>query len=79
MDNNEKEARERAIRWIRQCMALYGMTVADLEAAGCFMPPRRPCYRNAQGQRWDGQGEMPDWLQRAIHAGQTLAFYRTDG
>ncbi|MBO4123504.1 H-NS histone family protein [Cupriavidus gilardii] len=33
-------------------------------------------YRNALGQCWDGTGEMPDWLQRAVNAGQTPEFYR---
>ncbi len=38
--------------------------------------PRLVCYRNAAGQSWDGQGEMPDWLPRAVNAGQSVAFYR---
>jgi len=33
-------------------------------------------YRNAAGQSWDGQGEMPDWLRRAANAGQSVEFYR---
>ncbi len=41
-------------------------------------PPQRAgvLYRNALGQCWDGTGEMPDWLQRAVNAGQTPEFYR---
>ncbi|WP_346430278.1 H-NS family nucleoid-associated regulatory protein [Cupriavidus basilensis] len=58
------------------------LTLADLQAAGCFNePPSAPspgavCYRNAQGQGWDGRGPMPDWLQRAVHAGQTVEHFR---
>ena len=34
-------------------------------------PPRRgPCmYRDAYGNAWDGHGDKPDWLARAIYAG----------
>lgn len=67
-------------------MADYGLTMKELEAAGCFDPPPPPppppapapvvCYRNAAGQSWDGQGDMPDWLWRAVNAGQSKQFYR---
>lgn len=40
--------------------------------------PRPVLYRNAMGQSWDGTGEMPDWLQRAVNAGQTPEFYRVN-
>ncbi|AEI82085.1 hypothetical protein CNE_BB1p06650 (plasmid) [Cupriavidus necator N-1] len=55
---------------------------------GCFDPPPPPppppppapppvvCYRNAAGQSWDGQGGMPDWLRRAVNAGQSVEFFR---
>ncbi|WP_349608902.1 MULTISPECIES: H-NS family nucleoid-associated regulatory protein [Cupriavidus] len=71
-----------AIRWIQAQMADYGLTMEELEAAGCFDPPPPPpppppvCYRNAQGMSWDGQGEMPDWLRRAVNAGQSVEFFR---
>ncbi|MHA7685946.1 H-NS histone family protein [Cupriavidus sp. PET2-C1] len=77
--NNE---RAEAIRWIQDQMADYGLTMEELEAAGCFDPPSPSppppavCYRNAAGQSWDGQGDMPDWLQRAVNAGQSKEFYR---
>ncbi|WP_042879079.1 H-NS family nucleoid-associated regulatory protein [Cupriavidus necator] len=38
----------------------------------------RPLYRNALGQSWDGQGEYPDWLQRAVNAGQSIEFFRVE-
>ncbi|MGT2455473.1 H-NS histone family protein [Cupriavidus basilensis] len=68
-----------AIRWIRAQMLEYGLTMEELEAAGCFAPPPSPrsvCYRNAEGLSWDGTGEMPDWLRRAVNAGQTVEFFR---
>lgn len=62
--NNE---RAEAIRWIQTQMADYGLTMEELEVAGCFdphppPPPPAPaplpvvCYRNAEGLTWDGQG-----------------------
>jgi DNA-binding protein H-NS len=38
----------------------------------------RVLYRNALGQSWDGTGEYPDWLQRAVNAGQSIDFYRVE-
>ncbi|WP_354674029.1 H-NS family nucleoid-associated regulatory protein [Cupriavidus alkaliphilus] len=80
--NTERAA---AIRWSQAEMADYGLTMEEVEAAGCFDPPPPPppsaetplvvCYRNAAGQRWDGQGEMPDRLPRALNAGQSKEFY----
>ncbi|WP_434034902.1 H-NS family nucleoid-associated regulatory protein [Cupriavidus sp. a3] len=82
-----KTERAAAIRWIQNEMADYGLTMEELAAAGCFDPPPPPpppppapapvvCYRNATGQSWDGQGDMPDWLRRAVNAGQSKEFYR---
>ncbi|TWG85962.1 DNA-binding protein H-NS [Cupriavidus gilardii J11] len=98
------KARLAAIAWIRAQMDRYGLSLDDLEAAGCFssdgdsatvLAPERAgdngvhadapaskagtvLYRNALGQSWDGTGEMPDWLQRAVNAGQSAEFYRVD-
>jgi DNA-binding protein H-NS len=112
------EARQAAVAWIRERMDRHGLTLDDLEAAGCFdaatddsdaveasRPQRaanagqlaaapatspatapvpatgagRPVlYRNALGQTWDGTGEPPDWLQRAVNAGQSMEFYRVE-
>ncbi|SAL32079.1 H-NS family nucleoid-associated regulatory protein [Caballeronia humi] len=35
-----------------------------------------PAFRNASGDTWDGVGDMPEWLKRAVHAGQDIEFYR---
>lgn len=77
MTDNDKRAA--AIRWIQDQMSNYGLTVEELEAAGCFEPPPPPagCYRNAEGLTWNGQGEMPSWLKRAVNAGQSVEFFRT--
>jgi len=36
----------------------------------------RQCYRNAEGLTWDGQGDLPAWLRRALNAGQSVEFFR---
>ncbi|AOY97793.1 DNA-binding protein (plasmid) [Cupriavidus sp. USMAA2-4] len=76
--------RAEAVTWIRVQMARHGITPADLLAAGCFGPrPRQRSavatparYASANGQTWDGEGAMPDWLQRAVNAGQSADFFR---
>ncbi|MDW3685517.1 H-NS family nucleoid-associated regulatory protein [Cupriavidus sp. CV2] len=76
--------RAAAVVWVRVQMARHGLTLADLQAAGCFAavvpPPAAPeptrTYRNAEGQKWDEQGEMPAWLQRAVNAGQSAEHFR---
>ncbi|MCL1622580.1 H-NS histone family protein [Ralstonia pseudosolanacearum CaRs-Mep] len=61
-------------------IARYGLTYADLAAAGVFPSHHRKRmtvrYRSADGQAWDGAGEIPDWLNRAVNAGQSLEQFR---
>ena len=76
--------RAEAIRRIQDEMADYGLTMEELETAGCFKPSPRPLRRrrsataNAEGLAWDGQGEMPDWLRRAVNAAQSGEFFRVN-
>ena len=63
--------RDAALAWIREAFALYELT---WDMVG-WVPPQAVRYRNAQGQTWDGVGEMPDWLRRAVAAGQDLLFF----
>jgi DNA-binding protein H-NS len=69
------EARERLILWIRRRMEEYGITLDDL-AAAIAESEKKPMYRDAYGNTWDGQGELPQWLARAIHAGQDIEHFR---
>ena len=76
--------RAEAITWVRLQIARYGLSYADLAAAGAFPSRQRQRkqlkvhYRSADGQTWDGEGEMPDWLQRAVNAGQSAEHFRVD-
>jgi DNA-binding protein H-NS len=70
-----------AILWVRMQMARHGISVADLEATGCFQRPAANgpvLYRSAKGESWDGQGALPDWLQRAVNAGQSIEHFRIE-
>lgn len=75
----EGEARERMILWIRRRMAEYGIGIEQLEASIeldlDLEKSRAPKYRDAQGNVWDGQGEMPSWLRRAQNAGLSIDFF----
>nr|WP_316669744.1 H-NS family nucleoid-associated regulatory protein [Ralstonia sp. LMG 19083] len=82
MPRSATELRQRAeaIVWIRTQITRHGLSYAQLQAAGCFGTARQRAgqaqYRNAQGQTWDGRSEMPEWLQRAIAAGQSAEHFR---
>lgn len=79
-------ARSEAVLWVRKQMAKHGLALADLIAAGCFavqspgIDEKKSAslirYRSADGKSWDGEGEMPDWLQRAANAGQSAEHFR---
>lgn len=68
-----------AILWVRMQMVRNGISYEDLVRAGCFdggAARRVVRYRSADGRTWDGQGERPDWLQRAVNAGQNIDHFR---
>lgn len=83
-----QKLRTEAVTWVRTQMALYGLTLDDLTEAGCFSSKPRESpdkessqktrYRNADGSTWDGVGEMPEWLKRAVNAGQIPEHFRVD-
>lgn len=69
--------RAAAIAWIRQKIDEFAFTLDDL---GPFPEPKpaEPLvrYRSADGKTWDGEGDMPDWLRRAVAAGQSAEHFR---
>lgn len=71
-------ARERLILWIRRRMDEYGITLDALEEAisADAAAERAVMYRDAYGNTWDGQGDKPEWLARAIYAGQNIEHFR---
>lgn len=83
-DLNSQRLRERAetILWIKTQMVKFGLYFADLEAAGCFVESRTASqpgpvhFRDAEGHVWDGRGDLPTWLQRAVNAGQSIEHFQ---
>ncbi|WP_092143878.1 H-NS family nucleoid-associated regulatory protein [Cupriavidus sp. YR651] len=76
-------ARAEAILWIRSAVARHGISVEQLEQAGCFAPVKpeerfqtSTKYIDAAGHVWDGSGTVPEWLQRAVDAGQSMEHFR---
>ncbi len=73
-----------AIAWIQQKIQEYALTPDDIgpfSTPGDPLPPAaesRPktLYLSADGKSWDGDGDMPEWLRRAVAAGQSPEHFR---
>lgn len=80
--------RERAdaVLWIKSQMARLGLSYEQLLAAGCFAAPGVAGgsasgvikFRDAAGHAWNGVGDLPDLLQRAVNAGQSIEHFRAE-
>ena len=80
-DRPKSDGREEAILWIRTQMARNGVSLDDLVSAGCFRESgadRTVTYRSADGKVWNGKGELPDWLLRAVNSGQSIEHFRVE-
>ncbi|RFU48710.1 H-NS histone family protein [Paraburkholderia sp. DHOC27] len=70
--------RDRIVAYLRHRMEEFGIKPEDLapDAEPKTSTPSKAQgadrYRSANGDRWDGEGEMPEWLRRAISAGQSI-------
>jgi len=71
----DERKRDRIVAYLRRRMDEFGITVDDLAAQIAAGVPAAARYRNAYGDAWDGKGEMPEWLRRAIGAGQSLKHF----
>lgn len=75
-------ARAEAILWVKSAIARHAITLKQLEEANCFPKVtnhevvRTVTYRDAAGNAWDGSGAVPEWLQRAVNAGQTMDHFK---
>ena len=71
--------RERIVAYLRHRMAEFGIKPEDLAPEPVTLAqvkaPGPDRYRSANGERWDGEGELPDWLRRAISAGQSIEHF----
>lgn len=89
LENSEAQAlyeRAYAVLWIKSQMAHLGLTYEHLRAAGCFAAPGVVGdsssgvvrFRDAGGHAWDGVGGLPERLQRAVNAGQSIEYFRVE-
>jgi DNA-binding protein H-NS len=84
-DAKDHRARAEAILWIRSAMARHGISIDQLVTSGCFTPKQTDeidaksiGYKDAEGHVWNGAGSLPDWLQRAVNAGQSIEHFKID-
>ena len=73
----DERKRESIVAYLRRRMAEFGIDPDDL-AESIARDQRRQGearYRNAAGETWDGKNEVPQWLQQAISAGQSLEHF----
>ena len=74
----QREERQHAIAKIKNLMAEYGLSAADLSAkpakkagSGTKVAAK---YRNiASGETWSGRGLQPRWLKAALTTGKKLS------
>jgi DNA-binding protein H-NS len=69
------EGRARLIRWIRHRMDEFGITLAH-SLDSDLKKQQTVSYRDAWGNTWNGSGDLPEWLQRAVAAGQSIEHFR---
>lgn len=74
----DEEARERLILWIGRRMDELGITPQAIADSIQQDLDDRPVFRDARGNEWDGQGEMPAWLSAARNAGVNPDFFRIE-
>jgi hypothetical protein len=74
----DDEARDRLILWLRRRMEEFGITTEALAASIAEDRRYPPLYRDARGNEWNGQGDMPSWLRAAQNAGVDPAFFRIE-
>jgi DNA-binding protein H-NS len=74
IEHLEGEARERLILWLRRRMQECNITMEALQHAlqQDIEEVRKIRYRDAWGNTWTGEGEHPEWLRRAVAAGQSV-------
>jgi DNA-binding protein H-NS len=83
IDDAKREQREQAVAQVRELMAQYGLTAADVIDRRPAKAPRTkasgstgkvaPKYRDPQtGDTWSGRGLQPRWLKAALAQGRKV-------
>ena len=73
----DERKRDSMIAYLRHRMEEFGINPEDLALvlASDQSKQKEVRYRNARGDAWSGEGEMPQWLKQAINAGQSLEHF----
>ncbi len=75
-----KQEIAKVVAEIKQKMAEYGITAADLGVSGGKKAPRKSSasagasvvrYKGPNGEGWSGMGRQPQWLKEAIEQGKS--------
>jgi DNA-binding protein H-NS len=74
------QARDRLIAWIRHRMDEFGITIDAIarSLAEDRQMARSVRYQDAAGHVWDGTGDLPEWLRRAVASGQSIEHFRCE-
>ncbi|MGE5116305.1 MAG: H-NS family nucleoid-associated regulatory protein [Betaproteobacteria bacterium] len=71
---------------IKEAIAVYGLTTADLFAGRAAKRGKTKAgnrtgfkYADAQGNTWVGMGKRPQWLRDALADGKSLEDFRVNG
>ncbi|MFP3559454.1 H-NS family nucleoid-associated regulatory protein [Paraburkholderia hospita] len=75
----DERKRDSMVAYLRRRMEEYGIKPEDLASILASDQPKLKDarYRNATGDVWSGEGEMPQWLKQAISAGQSLEHFES--
>ncbi|MFP3645620.1 H-NS family nucleoid-associated regulatory protein [Paraburkholderia sp. SIMBA_054] len=73
----DERKRDCMVAYLRHRMQEFGIKPDDLALvlASDQSKQKHARYRNAKGEVWSGEGEMPQWLRQAIRAGQSLQHF----
>ena len=73
----DERKRDSMVAYLRRRMKEFGIKPEDLASvlASDQSEQKEARYRNATGEVWSGEGEMPRWLKQAISAGQSLEHF----
>lgn len=71
----DERKRDSVVVYIRRRMAACGISMEQLAAA---LSNDNAAYRNAEGKTWNGRGDMPQWMQHAVSAGQAPEHFAID-
>lgn len=73
----DERKRDSIVAYLRRRMKEFGIKPDDLASAIARdqLAQKGARYRSATGDTWNGEGEMPQWLNQAISAGQAIEHF----